>query len=586
MGRVRQILGFLRPYRRPLLLAAVLTAVLTFIGMAPPLVMRLLVNDVAQEGRWGIFPLLITLLLAVPVLVAAINIVNGIVRNRVAQGVIRDTRRRLFAHLMRLSMRFYDEQPVGAISQRLLGDVTNISTVVTCGLIELLADGIAVTFAVVVMLRLSPTLALLTLALLPLHVLNYRFFARRMQAANAALRSRMDHISSTLQEQFSAHELVQSYGQEKAQSQQFASQARQIMDAAVRGSAYSISFNQLSAFINKISNTVIYGAGCYAFVKGAMGYGDVVAFCAYATQLLGPVVRFLSLANQVVQVGVSVDRVQEILDREPAIQEARDAKPVPALKGDIDLDGVVFGEGTPHPVLRKVGLSIPAGTHVGLVGPTGAGRSTLAMLLRRFYDPTEGAVKADGRDIRELRLRDYRRAVALILPESAVFDGTIRDNLCYGRPDAPEDRMVEVARAVGLDDFVSGLSAGYDTRVGAGALRLSAGVQQQIGIARALISDPFVLIADEATASLDADTAQAIDESIREAMAGRTCILIYSRVLMAREADRVMVMDEGRIVEAGTHEELASTRDSLYRELFGRQYGDDRLPPIAGEDGA
>jgi ABC-type multidrug transport system fused ATPase/permease subunit len=176
--------------------------------------------------------------------------------------------------------------------------------------------------------------------------------------------------------------------------------------------------------------------------------------------------------------------------------------------------------------------------------------------------------------------------VALILPESAIFDGTIRENLCYGRPDAPEDRMVAVARTVGLHDFVSGLAAGYDTRVGAGALRLSAGVQQQIGIARALISDPFVLIADEATASLDADTAQAIDEGMREAMADRTCILVYTRVLMARQADRVAVMDEGRIVETGTHDELATTRDSLYRELFGRQYGDDRLPPIAQEDDA
>ena len=579
MKRLRQILGFMRPYKRPLILAAVLTAGLTFIGMAPPLLMRRLVNDVAREGRWGIFPMVMGLLFAVPVLRALVNVVNSFALNRVGLGIIADTRRRLYAQLMRLSMRFYDQTPVGAIQQRLMGDVATVSGVVTGGMITLLADVIAVGFAVVVMLRLSGWLSLLTFALLPLYYLNTWFFSKRIQAANAQLRNRMDHISSMLQERLSAHELIQSYGQEDEEAIQFSSQAKQIMDTSVRGSAYSISFNQLAAFINKLGNTAIYCAGCYFFVKGRMGYGDVMAFCAYATQLLGPVVRFSSLANQMAQAGVSVDRINEILEREPAIREAAEPVPVEALEGDVAVDGLTFGYDQSTPVLRDVHIDIPSGTHLAVVGPAGGGRTTLAMLLRRFYDPTDGAIRVDGNDIRTYRLRDYRQALALVLPESTIFDGTVRENLCYGKPDASDERMVAVAEAVGLHDFVAALAQGYDARLGTGGLKLSAGVQQQIGVARALISEPFILIVDEATASLDPDSADTVTRAILDLMAGRTTILIVSRLLMAREADQVAVFHNGAVVETGDHESLLREHQSVYRELFAKQYGEDRLPP-------
>ena len=583
MKGLGKVLAFMRPYKRPLVVALVLTGGLTVIGMAPPLLMRRLLNDVAREGRWGIFPLVMTLLFGVPVLQAIVNVANSLTLNRVGLSIIADTRKRIFAHLMRLSMRFYNDTPVGSITQRLMGDVGAVSGVVTGGIITLLTDTIAVGFAVVVMLRLSLPLSLLTFALLPLYFLNYRFFSTRMQAANAQLRSRMDHISSMLQERLSAHELIQAYGQEREEASQFASQTKQIMDSAVKGSAYSISFNQLAAFLNKLGNTLIYCAGCYYFVKGTMGYGDVVAFCAYATQLLGPVVRFTAVANQIVQVGVSVDRIQEILDREPAIEEAPEPTPVEALRGEIKVHGITFGYGPSNPALKAVDIEIPAGTHLAVLGPPGSGRTTLAMLLRRFYDPAEGRIEVDGTDIRQYRLKDYRQALALVLPESAIFDGTIRENLCYGRPDAADEQMLGVAAAVGLHELVDGLAQKYGTRLGAGGLKLSAGVQQQIGIARALLSEPFILIADEATASLDPMTAEAVNEAISRAMEGRTFILIVSRVLMARQADEVAVLDEGQIVATGTHDELLAQPDSLYRDLFARQYGEDRLPP-AGEE--
>jgi len=584
MSRLRQISGFLRPYRRSLITASILTGVLTLIGMAPPLLMRSLINDVARESNWGVFPLLMGLLIAVPLFRAFVNILNGITLHGTAQGIISSTRKGLFRQLMRLSMRFYDQTPPGAISQRLFGDVGTVSGLAGGDLAALLGDVVMVVFAVVVMLRLNWMLSLLTFALLPLYYLNTWFFSRRIQSANAQLRSHMDHISSTLQERLSAHELIQAYGQDRQEATHFSSKAKQVMDAAVRGQAYSITFNQLADFLNRLGNTLIYCAGCYFFIRGRMDYGDVIAFAAYATQLLGPVVRFSHVTNQLAQIGVSADRVQEILNREPAIREAEEARPVTQLRGDIQVEGVTFGYDPDRPVLRDFTIHIPAGTNLALVGTPGAGRTTLAMLIRRFYDPASGHVSVDGEDVRRFKIRDYRQALALVMPESAIFDGTIRENLCYGKPDAGEDRMLEVARAVGLHEFVASLADGYDTRLGTGGLRLSAGAQQQIGVARALLSDPAILIVDEATAALDPDTAEVVHQAVHRMTEGRTCVLIVHRLQMAGGADRVAVLQEGQVVEAGTHEELLRTDGALYRALYAEQYGEDRLPP-AGKGG-
>ncbi len=578
MGRYEHILSFLRPYRRSLVVAAVLTGVLTLIGMAPPLLMRSLVNDVARENQWGLFPLIMGLLVAVPLFRAMVNIVNSIVLHRVAQGIVGGTRKVLFRKLMRLSMRFYDQTPTGAINQRLFGDVGNVSGLAGGNLVALLGDAVMIVFAVIVMLRLNWMLSLLTFALLPLYYMNTWFFSRRIQHANVQLRNHMDHISSMLQERLSAHELIQAYGQDRREATQFSSRAKQVMDAAVRGQAYSITFNQLANFLNRLGNTVIYCAGCYYFIQGTMGYGDVIAFGAYATQLLGPVVRLGQMANQLAQIRVSVDRINEIRHREPAIRELPQAQPIVELRGDVQVEDVTFGYEPDRPVLNGLRLAISAGANVAIVGTPGAGRTTLAMLLRRFHDPAEGQVTVDGEDVRNFRLRDYRQALALVMPESAIFDGTIRENLCYGKPDADDARMIEVAKAVGLHDFVVSLKDGYDTCLGTGGLRLSVGAQQQIGVARALVSDPAILIVDEGTAALDPDTAETVHDAIYQMMQGKTCILIVHRLQMAQSADHVLVLRDGQVVESGMHGQLLAAEGSLYRQIYAQQYGEDQLP--------
>jgi ATP-binding cassette, subfamily B, bacterial MsbA len=574
---LRKLTVFMRPFLPRIALAAFLTGVLTIIGMAPPLLMRRLLNDVAKSGRWEIFPYVMGLLFLVPVLRMLISFATNVTLRHVGLGIIASTRKRVYDQLMRLSLRFYNEMPVGGITQRLMGDVGTISNVTTGGIITLLADTVAVVFAVVVMLRLNVALSLLSFALLPLYYLNFRLFSSRIKDANTVVRSQMDHISSLLQERLSAHQLIQSYGQEKSETTHFSSQAKQIMDSAVRGAAYSATYNHVSGFVNKLGNTLVYSAGCYYFVKGTMDYGDVVAFCAYVTQILGPVVRFSNVANQIVQAGVAIERVEEILNRDPAIVDHPTAEGITELQGSIRVDGLGFNY-EDETALTDVSLEIPAGAHVAITGPSGAGRTTLAMLLRRFYDPAEGKVEVDGRDIREYRLKDYRQGLSLVLPESVIFDGTIRENLLYGKPDAPEETMLDISKALTLHDSVVELRDGYETRLGSGGLRLSTGNQQKIGIARALISDPFILIVDEATANMDPETAESVNAAIRRAMEGRTCIMIVHRLLMARDTDEVVVMNEGSVVQEGEHDALLQDADGLYRSLFAAQYGDDRLP--------
>ncbi|MFP4028027.1 MAG: ABC transporter ATP-binding protein [Candidatus Brocadiia bacterium] len=577
--KVSQLWTWIKPFKGAFILALLLTTVLSFIGMIPPLLMRRLVNNVAKEGEWNLFPLIMVVLIAIPILRSGINLVHAFAVNKVGIGLLGSMRKRLYAHLMRLSMDFYEETPPGNINQRLVGDVGAVSGFVTGGLVNLVADVVSVVFALIVMFRISPLLLGLSLFLLPLYVLNYFFFSRRIAETNVTLRNHMDHISSFLQERLSAHELMRSYGQEKPQSTHFNSQSKQIMDNALRSGAYNAAFSHIGAFINRIGNTTIFCAGCYLLIRGRMGYGDVMAFGAYTTSLLGPLVRFSTVANQFRQVGVSVDRINQVLHKKPGITEASDPVPLTGLQGDIKFSEVDFRHGEPEPALDNVSLEIPAGSSVAVAGLPGAGRTTLALLLRRFYDPTDGTISVDNVDIKKYKLHDYRKSLALVLPESAIFDGTIRENMLYGAPGAGDERMREIAHLLSLDEFTEELRDGYETRVGSGGLRLPAGICQKIGIARALLSDPDVLITDEATSRLDGDSAEAVISAILEAMEDRTCLMVVNRVLHARETDSVVVLQNGSVQEIGEHETLLRKQEGHYRYLFEQQYG-QQAPPL------
>ena len=310
-----------------------------------------------------------------------------------------------------------------------------------------------------------------------------------------------------------------------------------------------------------------------------MAYGEVVAFCSYATLLLGPLVRVSTIANEFTQAGVSVERIHQVLDRVPTICDTPGALPIDELKGDVEFDGLTFGYEQDAPVLHEIDLAINAGSHVAVVGPVGSGRSTLARLLRRFYEPQIGQIKVDDIDIRRYRLHDYQKNLAIVLSESAIFDGTIRENLLYGNSRATEEELAKIVRAVGLDDFIAESPEGYEMRLGSGGLKLAAGDRQRVGIARALLSKPLLLIIDEATASLDAESAQQIHLAIREVMKNITCIIVIHRLLIAKDADLILVLKEGKIIEQGQHDQLLKKSGGLYRMIYGLQYGNELLPP-------
>lgn len=569
---------FLKAFRGRIIIALGLTCLLAIIGMTPPLIMRRLINRVVENGRWDEFPLLISLFFILPVLNVAFGAWNSLFINKIGQGIIFNTRTSIFERLLRLSIEFHDKMGVGALKERMFGDVATISGIATGGLMSAVADTVIIAVSVTMMIQMSVPLTLVTFGLLPLYFLNYRFFSKRIRGATALLRTRMDHVSSELQEKLSGHELILSFGQDEEESERFLSLSKQIMEAALKGNAYSISFNQLASFFNRFGNTVIYSLGCLFFLRGTMNYGDVVAFCAYAVQLFVPVVRFATIANQFTQARVSAERIREIMESRQAIIDPTDSKPLDTLQGDIDIHGVTFGYSQDdESVINGLNLHIPAGADVVIVGTKGSGKSTLAKLLRRFYDPDSGSILVNNTDIRDYRLSDYRRTISMVLPESAILDGTIAENLAYGKPDVEERRIVEISRAVGLHLFVEQLSGGYRTRLGTGGLKLSTGNRQRIGIARALLSDPFILIIDEATAVLDPEAAEEINTAIRKIMRDKTCILIASRALLIKNPDIFVVLDSGKVAESGTFQGLISNKSGALCGIVRNQYGEDVL---------
>ena len=570
----RKLLEFVRPYAVRLAGALGLTVMLAVLGMLPPLIVMYIVDEVIVRGRWGMLEIMVALLVAVPVLTAGLRVANALTLAYAAHRLILNVRLSMYRHVFRLAMRFHDEMGTGKVMSRMMGDVATVRQMVTMQVLRTVTDLISIVAALVICYGLNWKLALLMTILMPLYIVNYRIFVGPIRTSRRRWRQKMDDVSVGLQERLSGVRLVKAYGREKREDRAFAEETRAGMDFAMQTETHRASARSGFWVVSGIRNTLIFCLGCYFVIQGEMTYGGVMAFLAYAMRVFEPVLNLMNVGIQFEDMMVSVDRIYEILDHPVEIRDAPDAVDLPGVTGHVVFENVGFEYKAGEPVLENVCLDVQPGQMVALVGHTGCGKTTLTSLLMRYYDVTEGAIRVDGHDVREVKVRSLRRQIGQVLQDAVLFDATLRENLCYGRPDAPERDVIDAARVGEIHEFAMRTRDGYDTRVGDDGIKLSVGEKQRLSIARAVLTHPGILILDEATSSLDSLSEALIQKAMASVLKGRTSFVIAHRLSTVLAADLIVVMDQGRIVERGTHDVLMRIPQGIYRGLVDQQFGD------------
>ena len=573
MHRFRAILPYLRPYVPFLIGALGLTIVLTVLALLPPLIMRALIDRVFTAGNWRLLIPLVGAHVLIPLMSGIISFFNTLIIAYTGRRLVFDVRTSMYRHLLRLSMKFHGDMSSGAVMSRLMSDVNMVQNLITGNTITLVTDIVSIVFAAVVTFTLNWKMALFLWLILPLYVVNYTVFVKRIRRSNIAFRRTMDRIAGSLQERISGTRRVRAFVREKDEMERFLEDTQQSLHHSMAGTVQSVSFSTTSRLIYGVGTTVLYITGVYFALKGQMTYGSVTAFMAYVGQIFGPTLRFTELANQLEQVMVSVDRIFEVLNTEPDIAEKPDAITLPRIRGHIRFDYVTFGYKPDEPVIRSVNLEIPSGRVVALVGHTGCGKTTLTALLMRLWDVQEGRILVDGHDVRDASLRSLRRQIGIVLQDPILFNTTIADNIRYGVPEATMDEVVAAAKAAEIHQMISNLPDGYHTELGGeSGIKLSVGEKQRIAIARAIITNPGILILDEATSSLDSESEALIQKALATVMQGRTSLVIAHRLSTIVEADLIVVMDNGEVIESGSHAELVAA-GGHYAALYHQQHG-------------
>ncbi len=571
-GRViLRLLAYLRPYRRRMALAFALMLVESGLTLLIPYLLKVAIDQhIAQSDAAGLSRIAgLTAVAFSGIFLAASG--QRYLLSWVGQRLLATLRGDLFRHLQNLSLGYHDTHIVGVTLSRVINDVAVINELLSQGLVTLLGDALVLGGIVGVMVSMSPRLALLAFGVLPLMLLAVALFTRRAQVAFRRTRAKIAAVVGDLAEDLAGMRVIQAFAQESATFERFDELNRANRDAYVDAMTLSFIFLPTVEFLGTLATGVVLWFGGRFVTAGDLTLGVVVAFLAYVTRFFQPIQELSQLYTTLQAATAGGERVLDLLDTQPDVQDAVGAIEMPPMRGQVELDQVHFSYRGETRVLHDVSLSIEAGQTVALVGPTGAGKTTIANLVARFYDVTGGAVRIDGIDVRAVTQRSLRRQMGLVPQDPFLFSGAIADNIRFGRPDAPPEAVEEAARLANAHEFIAALPAGYATPILEGGVNLSVGQRQLICIARAVLADPRVLILDEATASVDSVTEALIQAALRRLLTGRTAIVIAHRLSTVREADLICVIQDGRIVEQGTHEELLAN-GGLYRELYARQF--------------
>ena len=628
---VRRAWSYGRPYLGRIAILLGLILVVTVLGLVPPLLVRNLIDKALPERNFRLLTSLALGMLAVPLVNGLLGVVQRYLASSVGEGIICDLRTELFAHLHRMSLRFFTSVKTGELISRLNNDVIGAQRAVSGTLVEVFTNSITLVSALVIMLRLEWRLTLLAVAVLPLFLVPARFLGKKLRAVvrrqmtlNAEMNAIMDetlNVSGSL--------LVKLFGRAGTEAARFRGRAERVRNAGVRQAYMMRWFFLTVSLISAVGSVVVFWGGGWLILRGAgFTIGTMVAFTAYLGMLYGPLQSLTNARMDLATSLVSFERVFEVLDLPLEIRERPDARTLTAVRGEVQFDGVSFsyqpddaaeeasaaglaevvrfggprapgtarpplsqeggrlktgaaacenGPPVPQPpaarrwALRDISFEIRPGQLAALVGPSGSGKTTVTYLLPRFYDPTEGTVRIDGHDLRELALSTLSGNIGMVTQETFLFNDTIRANLLYAKPEASPAEIEAACRAANIHDFIAGLPEGYDTVVGNRGYRLSGGEKQRVAVARVILKNPRILVLDEATSSLDSHSEALIQDALERIMKNRTSLVIAHRLSTILAADVILVLDAGRLVERGTHAELLA-KGGLYASLYETQF--------------
>jgi len=570
-GALRRLLGYIGAYRGHIALAVAFTTIGTLLNLAGPYLIGVAIDRYIIPGDWdGLVRVSLTLA-GVYVLAAAAEMVTGWVMAAASQRSLKIMRRDLFEHVQTLSLSFFDRTQSGDLMSRLTNDIDAIGAVLGQSVAELTRSALIIVGVMVAMFVLNVWLALASLLVFPVMIVFTAVVGKRARSSFRALQQNMGRLNGVMQETITGQRAVIAFGQQESANRKFNAANSEVRAVGTRAETLAMLVPPLMGILSNANIAIVAGVGSWMALQGLATIGTISVFITYSRRFGDPLRNFASLYNNIQSALAGAERVFEVLDTEPEVEDAPDAVAVDRFRGEVEFRDVDFSYVPGVQVIKDMSFRAEPGQRIAIVGPTGAGKTTMVNILSRFYDIQGGSISIDGRDIRTYRKDDLRRQLGAVLQDVFLFSGSVMGNIRYGRLDATDEEVVEAARLANADGFIRRLPQGYETELSERGSNLSQGQRQLLSIARAIVADPSILILDEATSSVDTRTEVQIQEGLHRLMEGRTSFVIAHRLSTIRNADTVMVINNGEIVERGTHEELLAAKGFYYR-LYMSQF--------------
>lgn len=568
---IKRLLTYLKPHKGAVVKTLLLMAVVITVELLNPYFLKTGIDKYIKAADAKSLMILgggMILLNAVSMICSRFRIMT---MGRVSNKILLTIRQQLYTHIQKLSFSFFDNRPIGKILARIIGDVNSLNDLFTNCVTSLVPELVKITSVAVIMMLMNYRLGLVALATLPFMVIAMFFVMTVSRKRWQVFRKKTSNMNAFTHEDFSGIRVVQSFAAEKETSETFLQLVKEQMSSFVKAVRMNDFFWPIVEMSWGVGTILVFWAGASLITTNSITPGLLVAFTSYVSMFWQPIMNISNFYNQLVTNMSGAERIFEILDIDPDIKDRLEAKPMPGIRGDVSFRNVTFGYDQDQPVLRDVSFDVSAGQTIALVGSTGAGKTTVVNLISRFYEVTDGAVLIDGHNLNHVMLETLRGQIGLMPQDTFLFSTTIKENIRYGKLDATDEEIIAAAKAVSAHDFIMKFAKGYDTDVNERGTRLSAGQRQLIAFARTLLADPRILILDEATASIDTHTERLVQQGIKKLLKGRTSFVIAHRLSTIRNADRIMVIEEGGIVESGTHEELIR-RQGQYYNLYISQF--------------